>query len=346
VASSAAGVGAVLEHPDCRVRPLHEPVPTALAGTPLGDWFGQLVRMNDGTTHQRLKPAVSGALAGPSVAGLADAATRCAERLLDEAPVHADPAALDRFIVRLPADSIANLLGVPDAALPVHASHLAALGRALAPQASADERQQGNVAIVALTQQFRTLQASAPPGGLLAGLQQRLGDHALANAIGCCWQAFDAGAALVGNALGALAEHPAWQARLAVEPVLWRAFLREVLRFDAPIQNTRRFVAADGLIAGQALKAGDAILLLLGAANRDPALNPRPEAFDPLRAEPRYFSFSHGAHACPGEPLALAIAEAGLTELRRAGLDPSHPTAYRPSPNARLPLFTTQGVHA
>ncbi|MFL6199116.1 MAG: hypothetical protein ACJ76J_08070 [Thermoanaerobaculia bacterium] len=44
-----------------------------------------------------------------------------------------------------------------------------------------------------------------------------------------------------------------------------------MLRYDPPVQNTRRFVVEDGVVAGRALKEGDAVLVLLAAANRDPA---------------------------------------------------------------------------
>ncbi|MCW3480045.1 cytochrome P450 [Neisseriaceae bacterium JH1-16] len=347
VASSAAAVGMVLEHPACRVRPSQEPVPAALAGTPLGDWFGRLVRMNDGAAHQRLKPALAGVLASPAVTSLADTAARCAARLLADRSV-TEAGALDRFIRRLPADSIASLFGVPDTALPAHAEHLAAVAAALAPQASSEVIANGNAAIIALHRLFDEGLTHAAPGSLLAGLLQRLGDRdaVLANAIGCGWQAFDATAGLIGNAWARLAEQPHWQDWLAADSARWPGFLAEVARCDAPIQNTRRFVVADCQVDGQVLQAGDAILLLLAAANRASALNPQPQVFDPTRAAARQFSFSHGLHACPGEPLALAIAAAGLRALLEAGAVPSLPSAYRASPNARLPLFSSSGVPA
>src|SRR5437870_763124 len=63
VASSAEVVAAVLGSQLCRVRPAAEPIPSALLGSPAGDIFGMLVRMNDGTAHCPLKSAVSATLA-------------------------------------------------------------------------------------------------------------------------------------------------------------------------------------------------------------------------------------------------------------------------------------------
>jgi cytochrome P450 len=108
------------------------------------------------------------------------------------------------------------------------------------------------------------------------------------------------------------------------------------------VQNTRRFIAADGTLGGARMAAGDAVLVLLAAANRDPAANPEPDRFDPLRLAPRMFTFGAGAHVCPGERLAIAIARAGVERLLAAGaaLEPlAGPTTYRASANGRIPLF-------
>jgi cytochrome P450 len=123
------------------------------------------------------------------------------------------------------------------------------------------------------------------------------------------------------------------------------AAVREVLRYDSPVQNTRRFVAEDCVIAGQPVRAGEAILVLLAAANRDPAANPHPDRFDLARSERRLFTFGLGAHACPGEQLASAIAVAGVQHLLASGLDPRGLRwSYRPSANARIPLFSSSGA--
>ncbi|HNB28715.1 MAG TPA: cytochrome P450, partial [Alphaproteobacteria bacterium] len=109
-----------------------------------------------------------------------------------------------------------------------------------------------------------------------------------------------------------------------------------------PIHNTRRYVAEDCLLAGQALKAGDAILVVLAAANRDPAANPQPHAFDPERAQPICFTFGHGAHACPGARIAVTLAVIGVQALLARGLDfaaIAGTMSYAASVNARIPVF-------
>ena len=103
----------------------------------------------------------------------------------------------------------------------------------------------------------------------------------VANRIGLLIQSHDATAGLIGNTLVALERHPDTRERVAADPDLLPAVLLEVLRHDPPVQNTRRFVARDGVVAGQEMREGDAVLVLLAAANRDPAANPGPSASTP-----------------------------------------------------------------
>ena len=127
-----------------------------------------------------------------------------------------------------------------------------------------------------------------PASDFLSAIQQRFaGDEEtlIANLIGLCSQTFEACAGLIGNTLLALRRQPALRGE-SIE-----ALLSEVQRFDPPVQNTRRFVAASCEIAGVRVEAGDVILVLLASANRDPALNEQPEQFLLQRAEPPQFQF-------------------------------------------------------
>jgi len=85
------------------------------------------------------------------------------------------------------------------------------------------------------------------------------------------------------------------------------------------------------------------VLLVLGAANRDPALNAAPAAFELKRPDRQALGFGHGAHRCPGQALACTVAAAGVEALLARGVDTpalfERGWYYRPSANARIPVF-------
>ena len=92
------------------------------------------------------------------------------------------------------------------------------------------------------------------------------------------------------------------------------------------------------------MRAGETVLVVLAAANHDPAANPAPERFDIARERPRTFTFGAGVHACPGEQLTTTIARAGVEQLIARGIAPAslaETVTYRPSVNARIPLFAS-----
>ncbi|MGZ3516936.1 MAG: cytochrome P450 [Vulcanimicrobiaceae bacterium] len=114
------------------------------------------------------------------------------------------------------------------------------------------------------------------------------------------------------------------------------------VRYDSPVQNTRRFLEDDVTIANTQMHRGDTVLLLLAAANRDGTVNPQPHRFDTSRKNRRTFSFGSGVHACPGKAIVVAMATAAVRYLLATGLDVARASArmtYYPSANARIPLF-------
>lgn len=332
VAASAEAVTAVLTSDLCRVRPSAEPVPKALLGSSAADIFARLVRMTDGPAQQALKRSVLAALGSLDGAAAAGPSREWAARLEPTPAVQA---------FRLPAYVIGSLLGVPPDDLPELARRIGEFAPALAPGSPPETVERGREAAAALLE----LLGSRPAGGLLATLSRearRAGrdeeDVVLANALGFLFQAHDAMAGLIGNTLLALAARPDLR-----DPELLPQVLLEVLRCDPPVQNTRRFVARDGLILGRAVKEGDAVLVVLAAANRDPAANPDPDRFDVFRRDRRLFTFGLGPHACPGETLATTIAQAGIEAMLRVGIDLeslARSFTYRPSANGRIPLFS------
>lgn len=337
VAASAAAVTAVLTHPSCRVRPPAEPVPRAIAGSPAGEVFRRLVRMNDGEGHCPFKRAVGAALDSIGEKEAAAPSRHWAEALAGEAD----------FAFRLPVYVTASLLGVPAEELARTAEWTRDFVAGIAPGAGAAEVADADSAAASLLELFGSRLGSS--GGLLAALARQAEQAGradpgviVANGIGFLSQGYESTAGLIGNTLVALAARPDLYILARAEAGRVRDVVREVLRHDSPVQNTRRFLAQAAEVAGQEMQAGDAVLVVLAAANRDPAANPDPHRFAVARLDRRTFSGGAGVHACPGQELAVTIAAAGVERLLLSGVDPARwrePARYRPSGNVRVPLW-------
>jgi cytochrome P450 len=347
VASSAAAVTAVLASDLCRVRPPAEPVPQALLGSAAGEVFGHFVRMNDGPGHCPFKGALSTALDALDPARIAGPSRRWARSLAAGIGPDAGLGRLTGFAYRLPVVAIATLLGVPEEDLDRTVLWTQRFVAAATPGCPPEALEPGKEAAGHLLDLFRSL-LDRSTDGLLAALAaeaRRVGRSdatvIAANGIGLMFQAYDATAGLIGNTLIALAGDRGLRERAAAEEGVLAQVVQETLRFDPPVQNTRRFVAHAGVVAGAAMREGDAILVVLAAADRDPAANPEPDRFDPFRKDRRIFTFGAGGHACPGERLAATIAQAGVEALLVAGLDLegfAATRAYRPAANLRIPF--------
>ena len=122
---------------------------------------------------------------------------------------------------------------------------------------------------------------------------------------------------LIGNGLMALFDHPAEQARLWENPSLAASAVEEIVRFDSPVQFVHRNVIEDMELEGHRLEAGDVIMILLAAANRDPARFADPDRFDISRPDNLHLAFAWGLHFCLGARLARMEGQlvfAGLVE--------------------------------
>jgi cytochrome P450 len=352
VASSAETVTSVLISDLCRVRPPREPIPKALLGSPAADIFRYLVRMNDGEGHSPFKNVVSASLESLDMARVEERGRHWAGLLVETIKPQQDPDRLMDFAFQLPVYILADLLDVPQDELPQVAAWTSDFVACLSPISQVEQIERGKIAAGRLLELFRPLLINQQAGrseGLLSTLSheaKRVGrgdeDVIIANSIGFLSQAYEATAGLMGNTLLTFASHRRVREQVLADPDLLRHIIHEVLRFDSPVQNTRRFVVKGGILAGQDMKEGDAILVLLAAADRDPLANPDPERFDIFRPDRRIFTFGVGIHACPGETLAVTIAQAGLEQLLASGLDLEQlagAVTYRPSINVRIPMW-------
>jgi cytochrome P450 len=125
--------------------------------------------------------------------------------------------------------------------------------------------------------------------------------------VGMCVLIFFAGTTttttLLGEALMLLGRHPDQRAELARDPERIPQAIEEVLRYDAPVQVVRRTTTRAVELHGTTIPAGESVLLLLGAANRDERRWPDADRFDIGREKKRHAAFGEGIHHCIGAPL-------------------------------------------
>jgi len=121
---------------------------------------------------------------------------------------------------------------------------------------------------------------------------------------------------LLGNAVRILCEQPALQHRLRDDPALIVPFVEEALRLESPFSFHMRTARRTAQLAGVEIPEGATLLLLWGAANRDPAEYERPDEVVLDRKSPRHHvAFGRGIHHCVGAPLARLEARVVLGAL-------------------------------
>lgn len=120
---------------------------------------------------------------------------------------------------------------------------------------------------------------------------------------------------LIGNGVLHLAGLPKVRARLAEHPDLWPTAIDELLRLVTPNQFIRRVAHEDVELDGRVIRRGDSVVLVLAAANRDPAHFPEPDTFVLDRPARRDVSLGQGPHYCLGGPLARLEARIALDAL-------------------------------
>lgn len=122
---------------------------------------------------------------------------------------------------------------------------------------------------------------------------------------------------LIVQGIRQLAEHPEYMAVYRDQPDARPGFINEVLRFETPEQMVSRLTTQETVVGDTTVPAGEVLVLLIGAANRDPEVFPDPDRFDHTRpvAAGQHLAFGSGQHGCAGQMLARAEADVVFTSL-------------------------------
>jgi len=140
-------------------------------------------------------------------------------------------------------------------------------------------------------------------------------DEVLATCILLLIAGHETTANLIGNGVLLLMEHPDQLQLLPRDPALINPAIEEMLRFESPGKIVGRTSLIDRQLGGCTIRAGQRVIVLLGAANRDPAQFPDPERFDITRAPAAHLAFGGGPHFCLGAALSRAEAQETLRQL-------------------------------
>ncbi len=122
---------------------------------------------------------------------------------------------------------------------------------------------------------------------------------------------------LVGNAVVLFERHPAQWQQVLGDPGAIPGAVEEILRYWPPSQYQGRFSVRDSTFDGTTLPAGAPVLLLTGAATRDPRAFERPDQLDIGRPPSLALGFGHGVHSCLGAALARMESRIAIEELAR-----------------------------
>jgi len=226
---------------------------------------------------------------------------------------------------RLPMMVVARLIGVPDDDVDQLVAWSYATTQILNGVVSADELAAAGTAAFELASYIAThfdRAATEPQDNLLGDLATAVasGELSTVAALTMMITLFAAGgestASLIGNAAWILADRTDVQRQVRENPGLLDAFIEETLRFEPPFRGHYRHVRVDTTLGGTAVPADSHLLLLWGAANRDPTQFDSPNEFRLDRTQPkRHMTFGKGAHFCVGAALARLEARIVLDML-------------------------------
>lgn len=129
-------------------------------------------------------------------------------------------------------------------------------------------------------------------------------DELLINCVGLFTGGHETTTNAIGNGLLALLRNPQEMQRLRDHPEFITTAVEELLRYDSPVQFTARVVQQTTEFKGKKMYKGQRVMLMLGAANRDPQQFHDPDRLDICRQDNRHFAFGHNIHYCIGAALA------------------------------------------
>jgi cytochrome P450 len=310
------------------------PTPEKLASiglsalTPIAQVMIKQMLFLDTPAHSRLRGLASQAFTPGRVAALRDHIQGIVDSLLDAVQDRGRMDVIADFGYPLPAIVTAEMLGVPTS----DRDHLKAWSEDFAEllgnfQHNPERRSRVLKSVEEMTAYFRSAireQQHAPREGLIRSLMtaevegDRLSEEeVIANCIVTMVGGQETTTNLIGNGLLTLLRHPDELRKLTSDLSLIPSAIEELLRFESPSQHTARLAPEDSELGGKQIRKRQAVIAVMGAANRDPARFPDPDRLDLARKDNRHLAFGWAAHFCFGAPLARIEGQVAFETLLR-----------------------------
>ena len=279
----------------------------------------------DGDDHRRLRKLVTKAFTPRMVDQLRPRIQEIADELIDAVETRGEMELIDDFAFPLPITVIAELLGIPVSDRDSFRRWSNALVTpALTPEDVERFTTLSSEFVAYLRELFERRRAE-PGDDLVSALLNvdeggdTLSEQELSSMVALLIIAgHETTVGLIGNAVLALLQHPEERDKIARDPAAITQAVEELLRYDSPVERTlNRWATTDVELAGQTIRKGDGVIVIVGSANRDSARFPDPDKLDLDREDVKHLAFGRGSHYCLGAPLARVEAEVALTTLLR-----------------------------
>ncbi|WP_244317632.1 cytochrome P450 family protein [Streptomyces bauhiniae] len=304
---------------------------TGIPGERKADLMTHLLNI-DPPDHTRLRRLVSKAFTPRRVAEFAGRVQELTDDLIDRFAEKGSADLIHEFAFPLPIYAICDLLGVPredqDDFRDWAGMMIRHGGGPRGGVARSVKKMRGYLADL-IHRKRQALPAEPAPGEDLISALIRASDHgehlteneAAAMAFILLFAGFETTVNLIGNGTYALLTHPEERHRLqlslaAGETGLLQTGVEELLRYDGPVElATWRYATEPLTIGGQDIAAGDPVLVVLAAADRDPERFADPDLLDLGRRDNQHLGYGHGIHYCVGAPLARLEGQTALATL-------------------------------
>jgi cytochrome P450 len=287
----------------------------------------QWMLMLDGAAHRRIRGLVNPVFSALALDRIRDNIAAILDGILDELGDGDGIDLISRLALPVPVTVICGLVGLPTSDRELCRKWTEEIGHVVDPVLDDRTREAMNTSVTefhAYIREHLAARRRAPKDDILSRLalaevdgERLTDDEVIANVLLVFNAGHETTVNLIGNGVLALLRHPDQLAALRAEPGIVEEGVDEFARYDAPVQLVARMATADIEVGGHVIPANSKIMLLLGAASRDPRRYEEPDRLLLTRENIKPLSFGGGPHYCIGAMLGKIEGRMIFTELLR-----------------------------